>query len=191
MKKQVLSLWFFTTISGLFACIVLSVRVSKSHKMVGFLFSMTFGGLCSHQLVSCGRPKFLHKHQWIYWPNLSCRFRYSVGANMGQSDTRWSIMSVCVSHTLHFNSASFSNTFAWKFFVSKLWSCTAMMVQWRICIRVTSSEIRFYDFTMFIPSPLLFGVFGFGNIIGVYNRRIIVRRGPDPIPVANCVKRFT
>ena len=33
----------------------------------------------------------------------------------------------------------------------------------------------FYDFTIFILTPLLFGVFGFGNVIGVYERRTIVR----------------
>ena len=34
---------------------------------------------------------------------------------------------------------------------------------------------RFYDFTIFILTPHLFGVFGFGNVIGVYERRNIVR----------------
>ena len=93
--------------SGLFAWIVLSVWMSK--------------------FLSCGRQTFLHKPQWIYWPNLSCRFRYSVGASMGQPDTRWSMVSVCLSHTLHFGSAPFSNMFAWKFLVGRLWSCAAMM----------------------------------------------------------------
>ena len=52
MRKQVLSLWIFTTMSSLFTWIALSVWISKSHKMVVFLFSMTFGGLCSHQFLS-------------------------------------------------------------------------------------------------------------------------------------------
>ena len=101
MRKKELSPWSFTTVSGLFAWIVLIVWISKSHKMVEFLFSMTFGVLCSHQLLSCGRPKFLRKHQWMHW-SLSWRFRYSVGASKGQPDTRWSTVSVCLSHTLHF-----------------------------------------------------------------------------------------
>ena len=36
----------------------------------------------------------------------------------------------------------------------------------------------FYDFTIFILTPLLFGVFGFGKLIGVYEKRTIVRPGP-------------
>ena len=56
---------------------------------------MTFGGLCSHQLLSCCRLKFLHKHQWMYWPSLSCPFRYSVGASKGQPDKMWSIVLMC------------------------------------------------------------------------------------------------
>ena len=69
---------------------------------------------------------FLHKHQWICLPNLSCQFRYSVGASMGQPDTRWSIALVCLSHTLHFRSAPFSNMFAWKFLSGRLWSCDSI-----------------------------------------------------------------
>ena len=82
LRKQVLSLWFFTT-NFQFAWI----HLSNSHKMVAFLFLMNFRGLCSHQLLSYGRLKFLHKHQWMYCPYLSCQFIYSVGATMGQPDT--------------------------------------------------------------------------------------------------------
>ena len=113
--------------SGLFAWIFLSVWMSKSHKVVAFLFSMTFGGLCSHQLISCDKPKFLHKHQWMNWPRLSCRFRYSVGASMGQPDTSWSMVSLHLSHTLYFESAPFSNIFAWKFLVGRLWTYATLM----------------------------------------------------------------
>ena len=44
--------------SGLFVWIVLSVWVLRSHKMVSFLLSVTFGGLCSHELLSCGRQQY-------------------------------------------------------------------------------------------------------------------------------------
>ena len=115
------------TFYGLFAWIVLSVWMSKPHEMVAFLFSITFGGLCSHQLLSCGRPKFLYKQQWIYGLSLSCQFRYSVGASMGQPDTRWSMVSVYLSHTLHYGSAPFSNMLASKFLIGKLWCCAVMM----------------------------------------------------------------
>ena len=74
----------------------------KYNKMVPFLFSMTFGGLCSHQLLWYGRPKFLYKHQWMYWPSLSCRVSSFASASKGQQDPRWSMVSVCLSHTLHF-----------------------------------------------------------------------------------------
>ena len=87
------------------------------------LFSITFSGLCFQQLLSCGRSKILHKHQWMYWPNLLCPFRYSVGASMGQPGTRWSMVSGCLSNTLHFGSKLFSKMFAWKFLVGRLWSC--------------------------------------------------------------------
>ena len=113
--------------SGLFTWIVLSVQMPKSHKMVAFLFSVNFGGVCSHELLSCGRPKFLHKHQWMYRPNLSCRFRYSVGTSMGQPDTRWSVVSVCLSHILYFGSAPFSNLFSRKFLIGRLRFFVVMM----------------------------------------------------------------
>ena len=95
LRKQVLSLPFFTTMSSLFAWMVQSVWMSKSHKMVAFLFSMAFDGLCSHQLFLCDRPKFLHKHQWMYWHSLQCQLRYSTGTSKGQPDTRQSMVSVC------------------------------------------------------------------------------------------------
>ena len=152
-KQEVLSL-FFTTKSGLCIWIVLSVWMLKPHKMVAFLFSMTFDSLCSHQLLSCGRPTFLHKHLWMSWPNLSCRFRYSVEASMRQQDTRWSVVSVCLSHTLHFGSAPFSNMFANFFLVGSgpvqlWWSPQSQISDWQsqpllgqrgIYIRVTSTN---------------------------------------------------
>ena len=69
----------------------------------------------------------LHKHQWMSWPSLSCWFRYSVNATKGQPDTKWSMVSVCLSHILQFGSAPFSNMFAWKFLVGTLWFCAAMI----------------------------------------------------------------
>ena len=63
MRKQVLSLWFFTTISYLFAWIVLSVWMSKSHKMVAFLFIMTFG-VYFH--TNC-----FHVADWRFYTNTS------------------------------------------------------------------------------------------------------------------------
>ena len=46
---------------------------------------------------------------------------------MGQPDTGWSMISVCLSHTLYFGSAPFFNIFSWKLLVIRLWSCTAMI----------------------------------------------------------------
>ena len=167
MRKQLLSVWFLTTMSGLSAWIFLSVWMAKSHKKVAFLFAMTFGGLCSHQFLSCGRQKFWHKHQWMYWPNLSCQFWYSAGARMGQPDTRWSMVSMCLSNTLHFGLTPFSNMLAWKFLVGRLWSCTAMMKhsvsdfrsdedilmgQWRIYIRISSTNWVFTMERLIFPS---------------------------------------
>ena len=56
----------------------------------------------------------------MYWRNLSCRFRYSVGASMRQPEKRWSIFSVCLSYGLHFGSLPFSDMFLWKFLVGRL-----------------------------------------------------------------------
>ena len=117
----------YNYVCGLFAWIVLSVWISKSHKMIALLFPVTFGGFCFHQFLLCGRQKFLHKHQWMYWPNLACQVRYSVGASMGQPDTRWSMVSMCLSYILYFESAPFFNMFTWKFLIGRLWSCTAML----------------------------------------------------------------
>ena len=51
---------------GLFVWIFLSVWMSKSHKMMAFLFFMIFGDLCSPQLLSRGGQRLLYKHQWMY-----------------------------------------------------------------------------------------------------------------------------
>ena len=96
--------------SGLFAWIILSVLMSKSHKMVDQK---------SHHVADW--------HQWMLWPNPLCRFKYSVGASMRQPDTRWPMVSVCLSHTLHFGSAPYTNIFAWNFLVGRFWFCAAMM----------------------------------------------------------------
>ena len=87
----------------------------KSYKMVAFLFS-------------CGKPKFLYRHRWMYWTDLPCRFRYSRGGGMGQPDMRWQIVSVCLSHTLHFGSVSFFNMFCWNVLVGGLCYCVTMMM---------------------------------------------------------------
>ena len=71
--------------------------------------------------------KFLHKHQWMYWPNLLCQFLYSVGASMGQPHKRWSMALVCLSHILQFWSATFSNMFPWECLFCRFWSCATMM----------------------------------------------------------------
>ena len=71
----------------------------------------------------------------MYRPNLSCRSRYFVGASMGQPLSRWSMVSVCLSHALHFGLAPSSNILAWKFDVGKVWSCAAMM-------KLSVSDIR-------------------------------------------------
>ena len=53
------------------------------------------------------------------------------------------------------------------------------------------SVIWFYDFMIFIPTPLSFGVFGFGNVIGVYDGGTIAVWAVCPLfagdfdPVAN------
>ena len=130
-----------------------------------------FGGLCSHQLLSCGRLRFLHKHQWIHWPNLSCQFKYSVSASMGQSDTRWPMVFLCSSHTLNFRSAPFSNIFAWKFFIVRLrydetlslrlqTQRMSLMGQGRIYIKFTSMNRVFTMERLIFPS-----LFQFINIV--------------------------
>ena len=46
------SLWYFIVMSGLFACIFLSVWIEKSHKVVALSVFTTFCGLCSHQFLA-------------------------------------------------------------------------------------------------------------------------------------------
>ena len=65
MRKQVLSLIFYNY-SWRISWIAVPVSMLKFYKMVPFLFSVTFGGLFSHQFLPCARYKFLYKHQWMY-----------------------------------------------------------------------------------------------------------------------------
>ena len=126
MRKQVLSLWISTTMSGLFAWMALSVWISKSHKMVVFLFSMTFGGLCSHQFLFMCQTKVFTQTPvdvltwsimliWIFYGCLYGTARHKV------------VNGLSLSHTLHFGSAPFFNMFAWKFLGGRLWSCDAQI----------------------------------------------------------------
>ena len=112
--------------SDLFAWIVLSVWMSKSDKIVALLFSMTFGGLCACRFLSCGRQKFLHKQQWMYWPNLSCQFRYFVGA-IWDSQTQGGQWSPCVYHIFCILGQHHFLNVCLKIFVGRLCFCAAMM----------------------------------------------------------------
>ena len=88
MRRHVFSLKSLTIMSGRLACIVLSVRMVKSHSRVTLSPSTIGCGLCSYQ---CSQVSILYDFQIFqcrYWPTLSCRFLYSFGARTGHPDTR-------------------------------------------------------------------------------------------------------
>ena len=94
MRRHVFSLKSLTIMSGQFTCMVLSVRMGKSHNRVTLGPSTTGCGLCSYQ---CSQVSILYDFQIFqcrYWPTLSCRFLYSFGARTGHPDTRWSTASM-------------------------------------------------------------------------------------------------
>ena len=76
IREKVLSLRFlqlyFVYLPGL-SC---QYRFRNPIKWWVFCFQWLLVVWCSHHLSSCGRSKFLHIHQCMHCPNLSCRFRY-------------------------------------------------------------------------------------------------------------------
>ena len=63
ISLRVFSLWSFIAMSGLFACIVLSVWIEKSHKTVALSVSATFCDLGSYQFLAYGALQYWHIFQ--------------------------------------------------------------------------------------------------------------------------------
>ena len=89
ISRQVLSFLSFTTKSGLFAFISLSVWVCMSQSIVTVWFSVTLPGPCS-QCLSCSLMLWcLQIVQWRYAAALLCLCMYSGLASSGHPETRW------------------------------------------------------------------------------------------------------
>ena len=88
MRRHLFSLKSLTIMSGQFACIVLLVRMGKSHNRVTWSPSTTGCGLCSYQCSQVSILYDLQIFQRRYCPTLSCQFLYSFGARTRLPDTR-------------------------------------------------------------------------------------------------------
>ena len=84
-KSTILQVLFFLLIIiryGLHAEIRRSVCMSKSHRSLCVLFSMTGAGLCIYHLFVWSNLNFLLISQWITLPTQSCLVLYSFCANL-------------------------------------------------------------------------------------------------------------
>jgi len=103
MRRQVLPLLFFSTMSGLLAVMVLSVWMDMSHRMV---MMVTVMGSCSNHLAFTSVPNSLQIFQCMCAAPLLWQWMYSVLASSGQPETRWSMILSKEPHSLHFGSTS-------------------------------------------------------------------------------------
>ena len=107
------------TISGLLACIVLSVPVGKSQRMVTFDVSTTGNGLCSCHLSSVSISWWLHFFQCMYYPTWLCLFVYSCGGkNCAPWDEVVNSLGACITEP-----TPRVCPITLQFLVKRLWSC--------------------------------------------------------------------
>ena len=92
MTRQVLFSLFFSTMSGLLAAMVLSMRMGMSHTIATLSFSLTVLGSCSYHLSFTSMPNSLEIFQCMCAVTLLWRWMYSVLARSGQLETRWSMV---------------------------------------------------------------------------------------------------
>ena len=59
MRREVLSFLFFSTMSGVFAAVVLSVWIGMSHRIVKLALSVSVSGSCSYQRSFTSMPNSL------------------------------------------------------------------------------------------------------------------------------------
>ena len=78
-----------------------SVCISKCHRRLCVLFSMTGTGLCIYHLLVWSNLDFLHISQWITLPTQSCLVLHYFCANLLQSLIMWLIVSSLSPHSLH------------------------------------------------------------------------------------------
>ena len=133
MRRQVLPLLFFSTMSGLLAVMVLSVWMDMSHRMV---MMVTVMGSCSNHLAFTSVPNSLQIFQCMCAAPLLWQWMYSVLASSGQPETRWSMILSKEPHSLHFGStSSFLRMLCWYYRVGRLWS-------WALMIKPSVSALR-------------------------------------------------
>ena len=121
MRRQVLSLLFLSSVSGLLAAMVLSVWRDISHRILTLSFSMTVLGSCSYHRSFTSMPNSLQIVQCMCAAALLWWWMYSVLASSGQPETRWSMVLSKRPHSLHFRSTSgFLRMLCWCQRVEKL-----------------------------------------------------------------------
>ena len=101
MRRQVLSFWFFSTMSGVLAAMVLSVWISMSHRVVTLSFSLTVLGSFSYHRSFTSMSNSLQIFQCMCAAALLWRWIYSVLASSGQPETKWSMQSRRKDHTVY------------------------------------------------------------------------------------------
>ena len=128
MRRHVLSVLFFSTISGLLAATFLSVWMGMSHRIVTLSFSVRVLGSCSYHRSFTSMPNSLQIFQCMCAAALLWWWMYSVLASSGQPETRWSMVLSKRPHSLHFRSTSgFLRMLCWCQRVGRLWSWAAMI----------------------------------------------------------------
>ena len=95
ISTRIHSLFFSssTTMSGLFACMFLSVCIGLSYSTVSSSFFITGRISCSYHLLLTSNPCVLHIVQWMNLATLLWRSRYSCFASIGHPETMCDIVS--------------------------------------------------------------------------------------------------
>ena len=120
-RRQVLSLLFFRTMSGLLAAMVLSEWMVMSHRIVTLSFLVTALGSCSYHHSFTSMPNSLQIFQCMCAAALLWWWMYLVLASSGQPETRWSMFLLKWPHSRHFGSTSgFLRMLCWYQHVGRL-----------------------------------------------------------------------
>ena len=107
MGRQVLSVSFFSTMSGLLAAMVLSLWMGMSHRKVILSFLVTALGSCSYHCSFTSMPNSMEIFQCMCAAALLWQWVYLVLASSGHPETsRWSMVLSKRPHSLHFGSTS-------------------------------------------------------------------------------------
>ena len=128
-KSTILQVLFFLLIiirSSLLADIKWSACMSKTHRSLCVLFSLTIAELYSYHLIVWSNLNFLHISQWITLPIQSCPVLYSFYSNLLHSLMMWLMASSLSTHSQRWLFCCVLSILALIWLVLMVFSCAAI-----------------------------------------------------------------